>query len=111
MQNLHTEITRPETHVNIKIFILKILINRPELFQPYAKHWLIPICEYMSDKQNGGKGFHYFVRDLCTILIIWKDFEPEDSTKVKLACTMAVDSLIRALADKTKRIFNKNVCK
>ena len=28
MQALNTEVRRPDTHINVKIFILKILINK-----------------------------------------------------------------------------------
>jgi hypothetical protein len=34
MQALNQEVRRPETHINVKIFILKIVINNPTLFEP-----------------------------------------------------------------------------
>ena len=121
MQSLNAEIRRPETHINVKIFILKILINKyfylfnisysPNLFAPYSQHWFEPIANYIIEKNNGGKGFHYFMRDLCTLLMSWADFMPDDSSKNKVLCTQVVNTLIKYAADKTKMIFNTNICK
>ncbi|CDW71353.1 dna-dependent protein kinase catalytic subunit [Stylonychia lemnae] len=49
----------------------------PQLFSAYAKEWFEPIANYLCDKNNGGKGFHYFMRDLCTLLISW-NYIPEE---------------------------------
>jgi hypothetical protein len=63
------------------------------------------------EKNNGGKGFHYFMRDLCTLLISWPHFTPEESSaKNKLFCTNVINTLVKYSADKTKMIFNTNIC-
>jgi DNA-dependent protein kinase catalytic subunit len=62
------------SHLNVKVFILKLLVNNPEIFKPYAQFWLEPICNYIVGKQKNGKGFHYFLRDLVSLLILWSDF-------------------------------------
>lgn len=105
---LLNEVTNPETHINIKIFLLKIVSNNPRLFKPYASLWFEPICEYLKSKDKRGKGFHYFLRDLCTMLISW-NFVPEDSPKVRLLLTEVVNSLILISADKVKLIFKQNI--
>lgn len=51
------------------------------------------------------------MRDLCTLLMSWADFVPDDSSKNKLLCTTVVNTLIKFAADKTKMIFNTNICK
>lgn len=58
--------------LNVRVFILKLLINNPEIFEPYAQYWILPICDYITGKQKNGKGFHYFHRDLITLLITWQ---------------------------------------
>jgi len=64
------------------------------------------------EKNNGGKGFHYFMRDLCTLLISWSHFTPDESSaKNKLLCTKVINTLVKYSADKTKMIFNTNICK
>jgi len=111
MQALNQEVRRPETHINVKIFILKIVINNPTLFEPYAAHWFEPIASYICEKNNGGKGFHYFMRDLCTLLISWSKFVPEETPKNKNLCTQMINTLVKYSADKSKMIFNTNICK
>jgi len=69
MQELLTEVEREGCHLNIKIFILKLLVNNSTLFKPFAQMWFEPICKFITQKSTGGKGFHYFIRDLTTLLI------------------------------------------
>jgi DNA-dependent protein kinase catalytic subunit len=82
--------------------------NNPKLFKPHAALWFEPICEYIICKNNGGKGFHYFLRDVCTMLISW-DFMPPDTSKMKMLLTKVINSLILIAADGIKLIFKQNV--
>ena len=107
-KHLLTEINDPATHPNVKIFILKIVSNDAELFAPQAKHWFEPICEFLRSKNKHGKGFHYFLRDLCTMLISW-DYVPEVNASTKLLMSDVVNSLIMISADKVTRVFKQNV--
>lgn len=59
-------------HLNLRIFILKLLVNNPDVFKIYAQWWVDPICNYITGKQKNGKGLHYFHRDLIMLLISWK---------------------------------------
>ena len=87
---------------------MKIVSNNPKLFKPYAKYWFEPVCEYITLKNNGGKGFHYFLRDLCTMLTSWRYMPPETS-QVKLLLTKVVNQLIWISADSMKLIFKQNI--
>jgi len=103
------EFNRDGVHLNIKIFILKIVTNNPKLFKPHASHWFEPICQYITSKKSGGgKGFHYFLRDLCTMLISWR-YAPEKTPQTKLLLTNVVNSLILISADPVKLIFKQNI--
>lgn len=62
-----------EGHLNLKIFILKLLVNNQDLFKPFGQFWIKPICELIVSKDTGGKGFHYFLRDLTTLLVLWSE--------------------------------------
>ena len=44
MQSLIKDFDSKSTHQNVKIFILKLLVNNSQLFKPYAKHWFHSIC-------------------------------------------------------------------
>jgi DNA-dependent protein kinase catalytic subunit len=102
------EFSQPQTHVNIKIFILKIITNNPKLFKPHAHLWFEPICEYIISKNKNGKGFHYFLRDLCTMLISW-DYVPKDASRTRILLTRVINTLIPISADKIKLIFKQNI--
>lgn len=62
MEKLHSDykdVTR-----SAQFFILKLIVNRPDVFKPYAEHWFEYLAEYAISKENGGKGLHYFLRDI-----------------------------------------------
>eukprot|EP01022_Parablepharisma_sp_SALTPOND_P020644 TRINITY_DN3819_c0_g1_i2.p1 TRINITY_DN3819_c0_g1~~TRINITY_DN3819_c0_g1_i2.p1 ORF type:complete len:1640 (+),score=159.31 TRINITY_DN3819_c0_g1_i2:9252-14171(+) len=108
MQALRYELTRPETHINVKIFILKLLINKPNLFKPFAKEWFDPVLSYLVESKEQGKGFHYFSRDLCTILLEWEYVPYADRRAIEL-CSNLINGIIKVLPDKTSYIFHMNV--
>jgi hypothetical protein len=51
--------------------MLKIIINKSDIFGKYASGWIAVLLEYCTkeNKNNGGKGFHYFLRDVVVVLI------------------------------------------
>lgn len=63
----------PELSFSAKLFILKLIINRSNVFQPYANFWFTHLADYVVSKETGGKGLHYFLRDICVILINFSD--------------------------------------
>jgi hypothetical protein len=71
MQVLLSELDKG--YLNLKIFVLKLLVNNQDLFKPFSAFWISPICEFIASNETGGKGFHYFLRDLTTLLILWSD--------------------------------------
>ncbi len=108
MQALRYELMRPETHINVKLFILKIIVNKPKLFKPYAKEWFDPIMSYLIDCKEQGKGFHYFSRDLCTTILEW-EYTPYAERRAMELCSSLVNNIIKVLPDKTSYIFHMNV--
>lgn len=108
MQALKHELTRPDTNVNIKIFILKIVVNKAALFKRFAKDWFEPIMAYVIGGKKQGKGFHYFSRDLCTTILEWNYVPPRTNKTIEL-CSSLVDSIVRVLPDQTSYIFHMNV--
>lgn len=55
----------------IRIFLLKLIMNRAKVFEKAAVIWIDPLLDYCTkeNKQNGGKGFHYFMRDVVLTVI------------------------------------------
>lgn len=115
---LYETLKDPMIYPAIKIFILKLIINRPKIFKPFRiffnEFLLNYLCLDTSKGLNGGKGFHYFMRDVCMTLIIWNDEEGEvliDSTVGKLQelSYKSIFNLSSSLAHQTKSIFVINV--
>jgi len=82
MEKLHKDYQR--SNFSAKLFILKVIINRPEPFIKYSNHWFKYLAEYTISRENGGKGFHYFLRDICTIMICFSetlDISTEENKK------------------------------
>lgn len=58
-------------YLSLKIFMLKLIINKSDIFNKYASGWIGVLLDYCTkeNKVNGGKGFHYFLRDVIVVLI------------------------------------------
>jgi hypothetical protein len=105
MQCLHSCLS-DNCFVSIKLFVIKVVLNRPKSFERWAGLWLAPICAVMSGK-NGGKGFHYFLRDTCTLLLYdWPDVSIKGKEK---ECSKFLNYLIKVVADTNEKIFKSNL--
>jgi hypothetical protein len=63
---------------NVLLFITKIIINKPEIFAPYAKFWVKSILRVVISGYLG-QHFNYFLRDVCILLMKWNVIpEPEE---------------------------------
>ena len=55
--------------------------------QPYAVEWFFELVELtrLPAEENGGHGFHYFLRDLCFLFLNWHDSlrRPTDARRVR----------------------------
>ena len=51
------------------IFMLKLLINAPYYFEEYKKDFLRHLFSYLQLENNGGYGFHYYMRDVVNLII------------------------------------------
>mmetsp|Transcript_20541 Transcript_20541/g.17949 ORF Transcript_20541/g.17949 Transcript_20541/m.17949 type:complete len:194 (+) Transcript_20541:1825-2406(+) len=111
MTGLHAEAIRPEQHMSVKIFLIKIIINKEEIFRPYARQWSEVLLNYCSSKGNGGKGFHYFLRDVCTTLLTWhaNGFKLEQTLNNKKLCSDIITNLMKVAADKKSIVFRSNL--
>lgn len=98
----------------MKILIIKLVINRVEVFKKQGLAWLEVLVEYATkeNKPNGGKGFHYFLRDVVVTVIElgreWREeFVVRPNAKQKL-CSVA-QNLIQLSAHTNKKLFKQNM--
>ena len=92
-----------------KLFILKLIINRPNIFYPYAAVWFEYIAEYVISKDTGGKGLHYFLRDICSVLISFSDKLDYNNDKTIKYWNEILNWLVKYSADKRRLIFTHNI--
>jgi len=52
------------THINIKIFIAKMIVNYPESFIPFANSWYIPLVKFIASGEEFNDGFTYYL-EVC----------------------------------------------
>ena len=107
MQNIYNDYK--SLNNSAKLFVLKLIINRPNLFHNYASYWFEYLAEYMISKDTGGKGLHYFLRDIWTVLINFSDkfnYENENTAKY---WNEILNWLIKYSADKRRLIFTHNI--
>lgn len=87
MFELHSKFQRRDTHPNIQLFIVKIILNRSKIFQPYAHFWLRPLLEFVINNEvmqqqhqlrsgsgsgnSSGSGLNYMERDVAILLLKW----------------------------------------
>jgi hypothetical protein len=106
MQILHADLSNPTHSLSVKIFIIKLILNRPRVFERWGIEWFEPIVSVICSPKNGGVGFHYFLRDICTLFLYdWENFYP--NTKERQA-THFLNHLIKVGADTRKNIFSSN---
>ena len=114
MQRLYDDYTsntpnKPIINSSAKLFILKLIINRPNIFHRYADAWFVHLSDYLMSKDTGGKGLHYFYRDICMILINFTDSINLENVNNQRRCNEILNCLIKYAADKRKLIFTHNI--
>ena len=73
MKLMHTTINHSTTPIAVTLFLIKIIINRPEYFEKYIGNWIECILTIMMDP-SVNKNFNYYFRDLCIVLLLkWRN--------------------------------------
>ncbi|CAG8489558.1 14379_t:CDS:10 [Funneliformis mosseae] len=60
--NIGNEIKETDTHINIRLFIAKIIVNVPEAFEKYSSLWIRPIMKLIIEGNVYGEGINYYIQ-------------------------------------------------
>ncbi|KAF9937669.1 hypothetical protein BGZ67_001000 [Mortierella alpina] len=71
MKDVYRKLTNPNTALNIRLFLAKMIINMPEAFEMYAYSWIRPLMRLAIEGESYGEAMNYFVRDLCVLIVVW----------------------------------------
>ncbi|XP_074649158.1 DNA-dependent protein kinase catalytic subunit-like [Tubulanus polymorphus] len=110
MNYLKSKLTNSTTHLNIKLFITRLMVNCEQVFRPYAKYWLGPLVQFIVCGDNGGEGIHYFIVDLVVMMLSWVTVAiPEDTITDRAMATSLVEFLMRNCHHPTLAILKNNL--
>ncbi|KAI9025750.1 hypothetical protein CLU79DRAFT_699113, partial [Phycomyces nitens] len=73
MTNMYNVFNNRGTHIMIRLTFSKLIMNCPEAFEHYATHWIGPLIRLVVEGEEYGEPMNYFVRDLCTLIVFWKE--------------------------------------
>ncbi|GJQ83173.1 hypothetical protein Trydic_g18200 [Trypoxylus dichotomus] len=69
---LRKDLEGENTSKNVKLFLIKALENKQDLFKPYARDLFAPIMKAIVDGVLGSN-INYFITDVIVMLISWAD--------------------------------------
>ncbi|MCO5603923.1 hypothetical protein L7F22_058079 [Adiantum nelumboides] len=80
MNSLHSTLSNSGTAMNVCLFIIKVVIRARRVFQPFGSAWVLPILQpfLRHPQSSGGNKFHYFLRDVCVVILEWNLPNPPD---------------------------------
>ncbi|KAL9956083.1 hypothetical protein ACROYT_G037506 [Oculina patagonica] len=114
MSPLHKKLTSASTHMNIRLFIAKLIINESKVFEPYAKFWLSPLMELIlqmkENEQPGMEGISYFTVDLVVTMLSWSTTAvPEDNYDERFLASRLLEYLMSRTHHKSRSVFRNNL--
>ena len=95
------------THINVRLFLAKVVTRARKVFAPYAIEWFRPYVQsiLIDPMKSGGFAFHYMLRDICITLLEWNLLTAPDE---RLA-TKFVQHLIRVAPHGSNQVLRANV--
>eukprot|EP00106_Octopus_bimaculoides_P010915 XP_014778357.1 PREDICTED: DNA-dependent protein kinase catalytic subunit-like [Octopus bimaculoides] len=110
MYYLHKKFTASSTHLNIKLFIAKLIVNTAEIFEKYASFWVLPLSEFIICGNFEEKGINYFVLDIIVMILSWGENSiPRDTSKERYVASSLVQFIIRNIYNANRTIFRNNL--
>ncbi|XP_078036597.1 DNA-dependent protein kinase catalytic subunit [Augochlora pura] len=89
---------------NVKLFLLKIVLNMQTVFKPYAKYCLKPIIR-LTHSYLLRKPLNYVIADIIEMLIDWQSVAQPDTTDEKIIAQKLWEIMIdKAVVNKTDEI-------
>jgi len=109
MSFLHRKVSDQYTAENVKLFIIRALINAQPVFRTYAKFWYAPLIGFLVNSSLARNDkMDYFTLDLMVLLLSWHSVAvPQTSEKKPIA--RLFESLMRRCYDENRSILKNNL--
>ena len=96
-------------HVNVRLFLGKIIQMREAVFAPYASKIVVPLLKFIiTDVKDAGAGLHYYFRDLCVMLLNFGNAGKPDYKETRLVSDF-MSVLLKAVPSEDRTICKENV--
>jgi DNA-dependent protein kinase catalytic subunit len=88
MQFFHRKISSLETHENVKLFLIRSIVNTQHVFKCYAKFWYTPLLSFLVNSTSlCTDGYiDYFTLDLVVLLLSWHKIGLPDVSAQGIFC-------------------------
>ena len=110
MAQIHDSLNNVHSAITGRLFLVKLLMNRPAVFMPYAaSHWITPIMATLLEVEEpfgSSRGMHYFLQDTCELLLMWHAPPPADSL---VLAEQFLDLVLKATPHPSGPILRRNV--
>ncbi|XP_070581112.1 DNA-dependent protein kinase catalytic subunit-like [Ptychodera flava] len=108
MSYLNKKLINSSTHSNVKLFIVKLIINTAEVFRPYARFWFTPLMEWLISGDTCGDGIHYMIRDTMVVMLMWATTAtPEESERILVS--RVVEFLMKNTHHSNRQVLRNNL--
>ncbi len=110
MKFMKDKLESPASEANVKMFILRLILNCRETFKPYARFFVKTIMSVITSEELWSEGtdvVNYFSLDLIIMLLSWSDvYSPDkDSIMEKNLASRILDSLANAAKHPKREVF------
>ncbi|KAF7267164.1 hypothetical protein GWI33_019585 [Rhynchophorus ferrugineus] len=107
MEGIRKLLLDPSTHKNVKLFWIKVIQNKNNIFKHFAAYFIKPLLQFLIDKV-AGDDLNYYVTDVVTILVQWSKDVVLTEENAKLA-SMVLEMLMDMLVNERKDIYKNNL--
>ena len=111
MQSLKSKLMDPRTENNIKLFLLRLILNCNEIFEPFARYFLVDILSVITTENlwPADSILNYFFIDVAVMLLSWSETThvlPNQSLMEKCFASNLFEKMIKWLDHPRREITN-----
>ena len=114
MRSVLAVLQNPDTHRNVLLFLLKLVLSCPDTFLPFHCNFFAPILAILADGRLQGTELFidYFTSDLLILLLSWTSkcsIMPNKTQEEKLSSSRILSFLIRHIHNDRRDILRHNL--
>ncbi len=110
MTFLHKKISDIYTNENVKLFIIRAIINVQHVFKMYAKFWYAPLIGFLVNSSlTREDDMDYFTLDLMVLLLSWHTIALPQPKSEKKLINRLFENLIKRCYHENRSILKNNL--